>query len=348
MTKTNTKQPLDTKILVSSIQNIDMCAEQIKKGNIVAFATETVYGLGANALDAKAIKKIFEAKGRPSDNPLIVHVDSVEKIEQIAFVTEKAKRAVNAFMPGPLTIVLKKKPNVPDEVTAGLDTIAIRIPSHPVALQLIKSADCPIAAPSANISQSPSPTTAAHVHDDLSGKVQYILDGGSSDIGLESTVLDFSNEDKITLLREGGLPLEDLCVVLGPIRAFESAQDVEDGIEAPRCPGLKYKHYSPFTMVAVVEYKSDDVLIDRLKQLKKEQKKVLVLRLLKKGGKDFFIKLNSDKIVSFETVDEYAKSLFYEFREADKQEFDVILCQKAPAVGIGNSVNSRLEKAATC
>jgi len=225
----------------------------IAAGGLVAFPTETVYGLGANALNGRAVQRIFQAKGRPADNPLIVHVADPAEVEQVAHLNETATKLMQTFWPGPLTLVLPKKPNVPDEVTAGLDTVAVRMPNHPVALTLIKAAAVPIAAPSANLSGRPSPTTVWHVLEDMTGNIAGVLDGGSCQLGVESTVLDISGGTP-TILRPGGVTAEQLQPVLGVVQydpALENHQP--QGNIKPRSPGVKYKHYAPKAKVILLE-----------------------------------------------------------------------------------------------
>ena len=217
---------------------IKECAELIKKGEIVAFPTETVYGLGANALDENAVKKIFVAKNRPSDNPFIVHVNSISDAEKVAFVTEDAKKIFEKFSPGPITVVLKKKPIVPDCVTAGLDTVGIRMPSHKLAQEFLRECGVPIAAPSANVSKKVSPTEAQFVYDDLNGKIPAIIDGGRCDVGIESTVISLAG-DRPVILRPGAITKEMLEEHITGVSNFSGKVDV-----AP-APGMKYVHYSP-------------------------------------------------------------------------------------------------------
>lgn len=234
---------MKTEILYDNTDSdIERAAELLKGGAIVAFPTETVYGLGANALDSAAVKKIFEAKGRPSDNPLIVHLSYPQEAEKYAFTNELFYR-LTRFMPGPLTVILKKRENIPDVVTAGLDSVALRVPYYLPARKLIKLASVPVAAPSANISGKPSPTKAQHVIDDMTGKVEAILCGADCSVGVESTVVKIVGDNRLVICRPGGVTkemLEDICseVEIDPavISKFEGA---------PISPGMKYKHYSP-------------------------------------------------------------------------------------------------------
>lgn len=219
-------------------QDILEAAALLKKGELVAFPTETVYGLGGNALDPQASKKIYAVKGRPSDNPLIVHLVKWEDVYGVAYPTEQAKLLFDAFCPGPLTMILKKLPIVPDETTGGRNTVAVRFPSHPVARELLSACGIPVAAPSANVSKHVSPTTAFHVFHDLNGKIPMILDGGASDVGIESTIVDLTGEEP-TVLRPGAVTAEQIKAVLG--RADYYHGEIKEAL----APGMKYKHYSP-------------------------------------------------------------------------------------------------------
>lgn len=236
-------------------------AELIRSGRLVCFPTETVYGLGANALDGKACDAIFEAKGRPHDNPLIVHVLDPADCSDFAD-TESAplfKKLSKRFMPGPLTIILPKKPIIPDSVTVGLKTVALRCPSHPVARALIKNAGVPIAAPSANLSGKPSPTTAQHVIDDMMDRVDMIIDGGSCSVGLESTVISIKG-DTIHLLRPGFVTVKDLSEICDKIIISPAVLSALAEGDTPESPGMKYRHYAPGSAVTMVEGDEKNVL----------------------------------------------------------------------------------------
>ncbi|MDP4119827.1 MAG: L-threonylcarbamoyladenylate synthase [Bacillota bacterium] len=237
------------------MSQIEEAANILKNGGLVAMPTETVYGLAANALNGEAVAKIFAAKGRPSDNPLIVHVADVDDIFRFNLVSDFPKQAANLakhFWPGPLTIVLPRTDAIPNEVSAGLDTVAIRLPNHPMARALIKTADLPLAAPSANISGSPSPTTAQHVLKDLNGKIDGILDGGNCLVGVESTVISLC-EDKPRLLRPGGITLRQLKEVLGDVLVDDAVlHQLKEGQKASS-PGMKYKHYAPKAKVILLK-----------------------------------------------------------------------------------------------
>ena len=236
---------METKIF--SKENIDEAAEILRQGGLVAFPTETVYGLGGNGLDPEAARKIYAAKGRPSDNPLILHVAKIEEVLPLVdSIPEKARLLMESFWPGPLTLIMKKSPLVPLESTGGLQTVAIRCPDNALTLSLIEKAGIPIAGPSANLSGHPSPTEAAHVYHDLAGRIEGILDDGAVGIGVESTILDMST-DRPTLLRPGAITLEDLEEVLSEKPEVDPTllgKKMEDGF-IPKAPGMKYRHYAP-------------------------------------------------------------------------------------------------------
>ena len=230
----------------------------IRAGGLVAFPTETVYGLGANALDPEASSRIYSAKGRPSDNPLIVHIARPDSLDEIVrSVPERAYILSQAFWPGPLTMILEKSPVVPSPVTGGLDTVAVRMPDHEIALSLIGAGGGFIAAPSANTSGRPSPTTAQHVRDDLDGKVDMIIDGGSVGIGVESTIIDLTSDIPM-ILRPGYISLEMLRDVIGDVR-MDPGLGSEDPAFRPKAPGMKYRHYAPRAELTIVEGREEDV-----------------------------------------------------------------------------------------
>ena len=253
------------KTRIFSKKDIEEAARILKAGGLVAFPTETVYGLGGNGLDKEAARKIYAAKGRPSDNPLILHVSKMEEVYPLVeSVPEKAKRLMESFWPGPLTLILKKSKIVPLESTGGLDTVAIRCPDNALTLELIERAGLPVAGPSANLSGSPSPTEASHVYHDLSGRIEGILDDGAVGIGVESTILDMST-DRPTLLRPGAITLEDLTEVLGEKPEIDPTllgKKMEDGF-IPKAPGMKYRHYAP---------KAEMVLFCSLEEKESEEK----------------------------------------------------------------------------
>lgn len=318
---------MNTQILQFNTKNIEICAEEILSGGVVAFPTETVYGLGANALDTKAVQKIYEAKGRPSDNPLICHISDKSQIEQFAYMTPIAEKLVDVFMPGPLTIILKKKDVVPSVVTGGLDTVGIRMPAHQCALSFIKACGVPVCAPSANTSTKPSPTTAKHVYDDLHGKIKYIIDGGNCEVGLESTIVDCVNK---ALLRKGGLSRESIESVIGKLNepAFSAV---------PLCPGMKYKHYSPNAEVFLAMPGADMTQRIKIKYDQLQGKKIIL------AFNDVYEDRNI--ICVGKTFEEYAHNLFAFYRKLDEQGYDYIICEGVDEVGVGAALMNRMGKA---
>ncbi|AFM43477.1 translation factor SUA5 [Desulfosporosinus acidiphilus SJ4] len=321
-------------------------ANWLRAGELVAFPTETVYGLGANALDAAACAKIFAAKGRPQDNPLIVHICSREMADRLTDGwTAEAELCVHHFWPGPLTLVLRKKPIIPDVVTAGLPNIALRMPSHPVALRLIEESGLPIAAPSANLSGKPSPTNGSHVWRDLKGKIPLILDAGVCSVGLESTVLDLSG-DIPTILRPGGITREQLEEVLGKVEV-----DVPKENQAPKAPGMKYRHYSPQGEMILLVGSSDRVVHRMGLEIQRGHarlKKVGILCTLESAPllhnllPDLLFVLGSK-----ERPHEIAANLFEGLRICDEQGMDLILTEgMEEETGLGAAIMNRLQKAA--
>ncbi|TVP91172.1 L-threonylcarbamoyladenylate synthase [Alkalibacterium sp.] len=315
----------------------------IKDGEVVAFPTETVYGLGADATNEEAVQKIFQAKGRPADNPLIIHVASVEQAEQyVTCFPEEAKRVVSNFWPGACTLVLNKKGDIASSVTADLNTIAIRMPNHPLALELIEQAGVPLAAPSANSSGKPSPTTADHVYKDLNGKIRGIIDGGATGVGLESTVLDMTDPKKPTILRPGGVTSEQLETVLGKVY-HEKTSDSE--LFAPKSPGMKYRHYSPDKPVYI--------LPENLEQAEKligalEDKKECVGLLVSEDTFESLGSLSSNHFLLGRKgyPEEAANRLYEGLRKLDESDATVILAEAYDKTGIGRAYMNRLEKAA--
>ncbi|HHU69830.1 MAG TPA: threonylcarbamoyl-AMP synthase [Thermoanaerobacterales bacterium] len=324
-------------------EKVREAAKYIREGDVVAFPTETVYGLGADALSPDAVKKIFIAKGRPQDNPLIVHIAIKDEIERIANgITSDVEALMERFWPGPLTLILEKKDLIPNEITAGLNTVGIRMPSHPVAQKLILESGVPIAAPSANISGRPSPTTALHVIKDLAGKIPIILDGGPTEVGLESTVLDMTSESPV-ILRPGGVTYEQLCSVLKRVEIDSGL--LSDGF-VPKSPGMKYTHYSPKAEVILVIGSTEKV-------------KETVRRI---AGKETNLGRRVGIMATSETMNAYsigdildigsredpstiAANLFSALREFDNRGVDLIIAEGIEEKGIGLAVMNRIKKA---
>ena len=321
---------METKVLKAAKNSYKLAKAILKGKGIVAFPTETVYGLGANAYCHEAVEKIFKAKGRPSDNPLIVHLDSVKKIDDICMeINETARKIIKAFMPGPLTIVLKKSPKISDLVTCGLDTVGVRVPKNRYARKLLKVCGLPIAAPSANVSGRPSPTLAKHVLADLDGKVPLIIDGGSCDVGIESTVVDATNIIPV-ILRPGKITPDDIKKVCGNVSILNKTDVIKS-------PGIKYKHYAPKCDVYLFE--SGDFLRAEkfIKDMTRNRRKVLVICEKMSG-------LNCNNAVEYIDHKTLAKKLYSFFREYE-QVYDIILIEKPDDFGIGSSILNRLEKA---
>jgi len=339
---------LETQIITVDKNNpqrdkIKRAAEIIKRGGLVAFPTETVYGLGGNALDEDAARKIYAAKGRPQDNPLIVHIAEISQLtDLVREIPERAKLLMDKFWPGPLTIVFHKSDRVPFGTTGGLDTVAIRMPAHPVALELIKESGVPIAAPSANISGRPSPVCAEDVAEDLNGRIEMIIDGGKASVGVESTVLDLSEEVPI-ILRPGGVTREELQEVLGRV-------DLDPGLapgERPRSPGQKYRHYAPKALMTVVEGPLESqvkAIMEMAEKFEAEGHKVGIMataqtrhlytrgRVISAGDRTAPLTISAN--------------IFGILRKFDRMGVDRILAEGISEDGIGLAVMNRLYKAA--
>ncbi|MBQ2713318.1 MAG: threonylcarbamoyl-AMP synthase [Clostridia bacterium] len=322
---------METKILLPTEENIRLAAEAVASGTPCAFPTETVYGLGANALMRDAAERVFQAKGRPSDNPLIVHFGSVEDIPLAAqTVTPVAEKLIAAFMPGPITVVLPKRECISSSVTAGLDTVGIRVPVHPVAQSFLRACGVPVAAPSANTSTRPSPTTAMHVYEDLQGKIPYILDGGACRVGIESTVVLATGEIPV-VLRPGRVTGEDIAKVCGDV-AF--SKGITDTV---RSPGVKYKHYAPKVPVTLFQKQS----LDKVRTYAQGRSGLIILCL-----KDTAPLLSGLSVrILGNSEQELAAKLFAALRDAEK-EFDEILLEAPEGVGFGVSLLDRMQKAA--
>lgn len=317
-------------------------ADLLRQGELVAFPTETVYGLGANALDAAAVRRLFEAKGRPADNPLIVHLAAGDAVVDLVEVVPDAARVLMArFWPGPLTLVLKRKPIVPDVVTAGLDTVAVRVPAHEAALQLIRAAGVPLAGPSANLSGRPSPTTAEHVLADLGGKIAAVLDAGPTGIGVESTVLDVTTNPP-AILRPGGLPQEALESVIGRVELAERHP------ARPRAPGQKYRHYAPRARVVVVDGRSAEEISRQIANCVRwhaaRGQRAAVLATAETQGA--YAGLTVAVTGSRHRLEEVAARLYAALRYLDGLGVDYVYAEGLPRSGLGAAVMDRLERAA--
>jgi L-threonylcarbamoyladenylate synthase len=344
------KQPVKTEVLRINSKRpnesiIARAAKLISSGEIVAFPTETVYGLGANALDPSAISKIYQMKGRPSDNPLIVHIADMKTLRGLVNeISPSDMRIIKKFWPGPVTLVLKKSKIVPKITTGGLGTIAVRMPRNKIALALIKRSGFPIAAPSANISGRPSPTNASHVKDDLDGKVKMILDGGNTEIGIESTVIDMTLRTPV-ILRPGGISKESIEDEIGKVHFHDSLLGPRTSTKKiNKSPGMKYRHYSPNARVVIVEgsrIRAKAKIIELTEKLKDEGKKVSIMTASKS------LKPNVDSVLYMgNTLDTIARNLFANLRKADSDHIDVIVVQGIHYNNTGFAIMNRLKKAA--
>lgn len=327
-------------------QAIRRAGQIIKKGGLVAFPTETVYGLGGDALNPKSSQKIYAAKGRPSDNPLIVHICCMEDLYKIVKeVSYAALKVAKAYWPGPLTMVFRKNDLVPGETTGGLDTVAVRFPNHPVALAFIKEAGGFVAAPSANISGRPSPTVGKYVYEDMQGKIEMLLDGGQVGIGVESTILDMTEEIPV-ILRPGFVTQEMLEELLGQVCLDPTLFGGREG-QKPKAPGMKYKHYAPKGELTLVEGSPDAIraYISSQLLLRKQQKKktgVIVYQ-----GEQSLYAADSVKVVgSREDTAALARDLFKILREFDDEGIEYMFCECVKKEGMGQAVMNRMLKAA--
>ena len=339
---------MNTLLRTPDAETYALAAKILNEGGLVAFPTETVYGLGANAIDPDAVLSIFAAKGRPADNPLIVHIHSLSQLEPLCDVPAQAYPLMEAFWPGPLTILCTRKPAVPSQVTAGLSTVAVRMPSHPVARAMLQACGLPVAAPSANRSGRPSPTTAAHVLEDMKGIIPLIIDGGMCDVGVESTVVDLCHGEPV-ILRPGGITREMIAGVLGcevsvagsvlrPLRENETALS----------PGMRYRHYAPRAAVTLVQG-TEDRVIPLLIQLCREQESL---------GKKSCVLCFSEHVAALSgcrphdigsrsAPSEIAHCLFDVLRKLDEEGMECVFSEVIPPEGVGLAVMNRLGRAAS-
>ena len=342
---------MDTQIIQVDEQHIQInllrqAGEIIKAGGLVAFPTETVYGLGGDALNPDSSRKIYEAKGRPSDNPLIVHICRMEDLPYLVKeIPEAAKKLADAFWPGPLTMIFRKSPAVPTETTGGLATVAVRMPSHKTALSFIREAGGYVAAPSANRSGKPSPTCAKYVEEDMAGRIEMILDGGDVEIGLESTIVDMTEEIPV-ILRPGYITKEMLEEALGSVREDGTMMSDESG-QAPKAPGMKYRHYAPKGSRVIVDGEEARVtayINEQLERLRREGHRTGVI------GTDATIARYRGDVCksagSREDENTIAKELYRILREFDDEEVTAIFSESFDTAGIGQAIMNRLLKAA--
>ncbi|MYL54608.1 threonylcarbamoyl-AMP synthase [Pontibacillus yanchengensis] len=316
-------------------------ASLLKKQEVVAFPTETVYGLGADATSETAVERIFAAKGRPADNSLIVHLANKEQIKEVVEeIPDLAHPLIERFLPGPLTLIFKSNGSCARNVTAGLPTVAVRIPDHPVAKALLEACGLPLAAPSANRSGRPSPTSAQHVYKDLYGRVAGIVDGGATGVGLESTVLDCTGEVPV-ILRPGGVTKQDLEAVIGDVEV-DSALDNDQS--QPKSPGMKYTHYAPEAPLWLIEGNLS-FFQHQIDEQQRNGKRVGVI-----ASEEHASSLSADQVQtcgSMQDLRQVAEQLYHSLRVFDPEKIDVILCETFPKEGMGEAVMNRLSKAAT-
>ncbi len=335
---------VDVNKIAESADVIKYAAEKISSGSLVVFPTETVYGLGGDATNPTAAKKIFQAKGRPSDNPLIIHIASPEDAEPYAVTNDLYYKLAKRFMPGPITVILNSKDTIPKETRGGLDTVAVRCPENPIARALIKCAGVPIAAPSANLSGSPSPTTAQHVIDDMQGRVDVIIDGGACEFGLESTIVKINNDNTLTLLRPGKITAEELSSVSKLKIADAVVDKLADG-EVALSPGMKYRHYAPRSPLVLL----DGELEDRIEYISGEKLNHTAVLAYSEELSLLSSLLPSVKLYDLGSIaDEYSQAhrLFYILREADKCDFTKIYAPLPDTAGVGLALYNRMIRAA--
>ena len=324
--------------------DIKFAAEVIKKGGLVAFPTETVYGLGGDATNPLAAEKIFLAKGRPSDNPLIIHVAKPEEAEGYAYTNDLYYKLANRFMPGPLTVIMNARDSVPLATRGGLSTVAVRCPSNPIARRLIELSGVPIAAPSANLSGSPSPTSARHVRDDLDGRIDVIIDGGDSDFGVESTIAKIEDDDTLTLLRPGSITVDELRCVADVKIADAVTGKLSEGAVA-LSPGMKYRHYAPKASLVLLDGEYAEIV----NYIKKESLSSVAILSYSDDYNAFNLDFSNADIYVLgarNNVSEQAHHLFAILREADKHNYDKIYAPLPDKSGVGLALYNRMIRAA--
>ncbi len=341
---------MNTKVIKIDSENIDFslmkeAGNLIAQGELVAFPTETVYGLGGDALDPQASMKIYSAKGRPSDNPLIVHISDFSDMKRLSDnIPDDAQKLSDAFWPGPLTMIVEKSNTVPDATTGGMSTVAVRMPDNKIALELIKQSGCLIAAPSANTSGRPSPSEAKHVIEDLSGKIAMIIDGGPVGIGIESTIIDLTEEVPM-ILRPGYITPQMLSDVLGKEVIIDPGIIASDDTRKPKAPGMKYKHYAPKAQMIIVDGEKEKVVeFINTKTANRQNKKVAVI-----ASEETMSMYKADVVLSMgsrQDEDSIARHLYKILRECDELEVDEIFSESFKTPRIGQAIMNRMLKAA--
>lgn len=328
-----------TKYLTTDLEDLKVAASSIANGGLVLFPTETVYGIGADGLNAEAVEKIFKAKGRKNDNPLILHISDFNMVERIAEnVNELEKKLMEHFFPGPLTLILPKKDIVPSIVTGNLDTVGIRMPNNEVAHNLIKLANTPIAAPSANISGKPSGTNIKDIYKELDGKVDYMIDGGNTDIGLESTVVRVI-DNEIHILRPGAITKDDLLKITDKVIIDEHVLSDIKKDDKVLSPGMKYKHYAPNSKCLLIYAKDNEKFINKVQELEEQYPNLLCV--CKDNNVNFF-----KQSISYGNTDiEISKNLFSILRKVDSYNADLVVIEGIKPEGLGLAIMNRLIRA---
>ena len=342
---------MNTEILTITVdeekysEKIERAAAVIRNGGLVVFPTETVYGLGADATNPVAAGKIYKAKGRPSDNPLIIHIANPQDAEKYTYTNDVYYKLADAFMPGPLTVVLDSRPEIPRQTRGGLDTVAVRCPENVIARDIIFSSGVPIAAPSANLSGTPSPTTAKHVIDDMMGRVDIIIDGGESEFGLESTIVKVNSDNSVTLLRPGKITVEELLAVVGAVSVADAVTDKLADNEKALSPGMKYRHYAPTAPLCLLNGEIDNI-IEYIKKDGAQRCAVIVyeedLACIKASLPDatcYTFGKKEDELTQ-------AHLLFSLLRDIDKENFDQIYAPLPQKSGISLALYNRMIRAA--
>lgn len=337
---------MKTKILEPSYENIQIAAEAIIEGELVGMPTETVYGLAANALNPNVVSKIYNTKGRPSNNPLIVHIAQIEEFEKLCYLNKDALKLAEHFWPGPLTILQYKKNIIPDIVTGNLDTVAIRMPSNIIAQSLINISGLPIAAPSANKSGRPSPTLAKHVYDDFNGLIPYIIDGRQCEIGLESTVINVAKEP-YTILRPGKISIEQIREVLPNVSLSDFILHEPKKDTIPESPGMMYKHYAPKAKLTLISGDENRVAQKCIELYQKSESENINSKILCFDEHDYLYPKNSYiRIGSKNHLEELAHRLFALLRNLDDQNIECVYSEVADLDGIGLAIMNRMIRAA--
>ena len=335
---------VDPKCVENAKKDIKKAAEILISGGLVAFPTETVYGLGGDGTNPTAAKKIYEAKGRPSDNPLIIHIYDPSDAEKYTYTSDLYYKLAAKYMPGPLTVVLDAKESVPKETSGGLSTVAVRCPSHPVARALIKAAGVPIAAPSANLSGSPSPTDAHHVVDDMTGRVDMIVDGGQCDIGLESTIVKIEEDNTLTLLRPGKITFDELACI-APISLADAVTDKLAEGQIAISPGMKYRHYAPSSPLVLLDGETSDII----EYIKKDSNEKIAIISYTEDELVFSSEFPDADVYILgarENINQQAQHLFSVLRDADKQSYEQIYAPLPSKEGVGLALYNRMIRAA--